>query len=120
MDTTDLKEEARQFINDLGGRKTDKGHLVWTLLLALEAAEAQASAVPATGTVAALRKALEGLDGEMRVVLAIAAEGDAYRLLDEAEVTYHSPSTNTIVPNDIDERHKYPDSAPALVLWPSG
>ena len=74
----------------------------------------------ATGTVAELRRALDGLDGEMRVVLSRDAEGNGYSPLGDAEMMYYSPSTGDVVDQDEMTEYGQQDSRPALVLWPVG
>ena len=72
-------------------------------------------AAPATGTVAVLCEALEGLDGEMQVVLCIDCEGCP---MGDPEVCYYLPSTGDVVSVDELDEDRQPDSIPALVLSP--
>ena len=85
----------------------------------LREAEEQAPA-PATDTVADLRRALEGLDGEMRVVLSRDAEGNGYSPFADAAVMYYSPSVGEVCDQDEMAEYGQHDSRPALVLWPVG
>ena len=92
-------------------------------ITALKAAESRIPATPATGTVAALRRALEGLDGEMRVVLCRDAEGNGYCPLGKVEVMYYSPEDREACTQSAFNEYGhsgYPDAVPALVLWPAG
>jgi len=75
---------------------------------------------PATGTVAVLREALEGLDGEMRVVLSRDAEGNGYSPFADSGVLYYSPSAGEVCDQDEMTEYGQHDSRPALVLWPVG
>ena len=77
-------------------------------------------ATPATGTVAVLREALEGLADDLPVILSRDGEGNGYCPLSEADIWYYSPSTGDTVSDDDLAEYGQPDSVPALVLWPVG
>ena len=86
----------------------------------LDEIKEQEAATPATGTVAVLREALEGLADDLPVILSRDGEGNGYCPLSEADIWYYSPSTGDTVSDDDLAEYGQPDSVPALVLWPVG
>lgn len=67
-----------------------------------------------------LRKMLEGLPGDMPVVMSRDGEGNGFMPMYDGEVMFYSPRWGDVVPEEYMEEYGHSDSTPALVLWPDG